>query len=439
MGEKKKSKEFGEQLPVQETAAEEVVTQLGEKAFSLHDLAVAQYGMNRPLSHIEDGLNEAIVGQSPAIESLVTSLYRENLRNPNRPLAVLMFLGPTGVGKSETAKVLDNLLHGNRDTLLKIDCSNYGENHRVSALIGAAPEYVGREQKPILDKNKIEQPRSIVLFDEIEKGASKLFDLLLQIMEDGEVTLLNGGQKVSFRNSIIILTSNVGADEMRRLLNPNSLGFNQGKNKEATRKELEAVAHNALKTSGKFKPEFLNRIDEKIIFEQLNDAQIGEVLDIHVRNANKFYEKQGIYLTLTPELRDELVASTPERKEFGARPVLAKYRKLIEGLMAKMYTTGGIPTGSDVYAMLDSEMPNETPIDQKIQLRYGPQRNRSTSVVKYQEKAGKHRKAEANEETDTASHDKIKNQMTIYALAAAGVASLFVTDYLSSRRSRRAY
>lgn len=443
MGEKKKHLRDAEVVSSPEVVETEVARELGERAFSLDDLTLAEFGNERPLARIEEGLYEKIIGQREALGSLVTALYRENLRNPNRPLAVLMFLGPTGVGKTETAKVMDELLHGEgADTLLKIDCSNYSENHRVSALLGAAPEYVGREQAPVFDKKKIERPKSIILFDEIEKGAPKLFDLLLQILDDGEVTLLNGNKKVSFKNSIIILSSNVGAKEIQKTLNKNGIGFRDPSvSSVVTRKELEAVANNALKSSV-FRPEFINRIDEKIIFEPLNDEQIGQVLDLNVANANKYYEKQGVHLTLTPELRNELVASTPERHEFGARPILAKYRKLVEGMLAKIYTSGGIPGGSHVYAVLSEKERSDAAIEERIKLYHRSDEIRFPNYATKQQ-APKHAEKITEESDDEAKTMPIdRNKMAIGMVAAAGIVSLFVGDYLSSRRAgrtRRAY
>lgn len=412
------------------------VGQPAEWVFSLDDLSLADFGNERPLAAVEEGLKRSVIGQDASIESLVTALSREDYRNPKRPMGVFMFLGPTGVGKSETAKSLSMLLHGNEDAILKIDCSNFSEDHRVSALIGAAPEYVGREQKPIFDKKKIERPRSIILFDEIEKGAPKLFDLLLNVLEDGEITLLNGGQKVSFRNSIIIFTSNIGAQDMKKELNPTHLGFHDKPKAGATRQRLEQVATTALQKSA-FRPEFLNRIDEKIVFEALSDEQLGEILDLNVANANEYYSKQGIRLTLLPELRDELVRSTPERFEYGARPILRKYEKLVEGLMAKIAGSGGIPRGSHVYAVLADNEDQHTPLADRIKLYYRqdaatqtnqPARRQSAKAIERQASA-----SAGEDETQPIVLNK-NQQMTIGAVAMTGIVALLFRDYMSSRR-----
>ena len=413
----------------------EVIQEPAEWVFSLDDLTLAEFGNERPLAHIEDGMNEAIVGQQPAINSLITALSREKIRNPKRPTGVFMFLGPTGVGKSETAKVLSTLLHGNEDALLKIDCSNYSENHRVSALIGAAPEYVGREQKPIFDKKKIERPLSIILFDEIEKGAPALFDLLLNVLEDGEITLLNGGQKVSFRNSIIIFTSNVGAEEMKRLLRPDRLGFNAKPQAGATKKEVDAVVNKALKDGGKFRPEFLNRIDENIVFDSLDDDQMGQILDLNIAAANEYYQKVGLKLTITPELREELIKSTPERFEYGPRRILRKYEKMVEGLMAKMAASGGIPKGSHVYAVLPDQEHSDEPLSERVKLYYRTDETLASgnSVARRTGQKAIERKAYADDE-ETQPLAMKKNHIALGAAAMTGIAALFLSDYISSRR-----
>ena len=405
-----------------------------EWVFSLDDLLLADFGKERPLADVEEGLKKAVIGQDASIESLVTALSREDYRNPKRPMGVFMFLGPTGVGKSETAKSLSMLLHGDEDAILKIDCSNFSEDHRVSALIGAAPEYVGREQKPIFDKRKIERPRSIILFDEIEKGAPKLFDLLLNVLEDGEITLLNGGQKVSFRNSIIIFTSNVGAQDMKKELNPTHLGFHDKPKASATRQRLEQVANNALQKSA-FRPEFLNRIDEKIVFETLSDEQLGQILDLNVANANEYYKKQGVRLTLLPELRDELVRSTPERFEYGARPILRKYEKLVEGLMAKIAGSGGIPRGSHVYAVLAEAEDQQTTLGDRIKLYYRQDETlASNQPTKRKSAKAIERQAEAREDETQPIVLNKNQQMTLGAVAMTGIVALLFRDYMSSRR-----
>lgn len=418
---------------------DELHRELAERAVSLEEFDLAEPGNERPLAYIEEGLNEEIIGQPAAIESLVTALYRENFRNPNRPIAVLMFLGPTGVGKSETAKTLSRLLHGNEDALVAINCSEISQNHRVSALLGAAPEYVGREQAPMLDRKKIEQPRSVVLFDEIEKGAPALHDLLLQICDEGEVTLLKDGKKVSFKNSFVILTSNIGAEEMQKHLNAFKTGFQQGKsNSLANEKNIETVATKALLGSRILRPELINRIDEKIVFKPLSDDSLEQVLEQYIGKTNNTYHEQDFHMTISPELRHELVASCSEggddRKLFGARPIISKYKKIVEGLTARLIATGGIPRGSHVHAVVTEEDKLESDLKDRVKVYH----KRSNAFV--QKSVATPKGGDNGQKYEIASLPAATSKnMALGLAAAAGVAALIYGDYKNSRRTKRAY
>lgn len=408
--------------------------ELAEKAFSLDGFSLAELGQERPLAYIEDGLNEEIIGQPAAIESLVTALYRENFRNPNRPIAVLMFLGPTGVGKSETAKVLSRLLQGDDSALVAINCSEISENHRVSALLGASPEYVGREQEPLLDRKKIETPRSVVLFDEIEKGAPALRDLLLQICDEGEVTLLKDGKKVSFRNSFVIITSNIGATEMQKLLNPHQFGLQNGSKGQPDSRDVENTAIKTLLGSGVLRPELINRIDDKIVFNPLNDNELEQVLESYVNKTNSEYHKQGIHLSMSPELQRELVKSCDkgeeDRRVFGARPILHKYRKLVEGIAAKLIASGGIRPGSHIHTVVEDES-----IDKSLQDRIKVYHKKSDAFATKTPKILELESGGAIREIANLPAVINKGSNTAIGLAAAaGIAALFVGDYLNSRR-----
>jgi ATP-dependent Clp protease ATP-binding subunit ClpA len=414
--------------------------EITEKLFTIESLQVARRGNVHPLASVENGLKQKIIGQNEAIESLMVALNREKFRNPKRPLANLLFLGPTGVGKTETAKALNEILHGiDADTLIKINCSEIGENHRVSALIGAAPEYVGRDQKPLLDKRRIEQHRSIVLFDEIEKGAPKLHDLLLQILEDGEVTLLNSGQKVSFKNSIVIMTSNIGAREMMNKLSARSLGFRDQNLPSATRQDVSIAAKGALERAN-LRPELLNRIDHKIVFRPLDDIELGQVLDRHVNESNDYYRQEGISLVLTPEVRDWLVTTCDERHQYGARPVLRRYEQWVEGLLADYVNSNGIPRGSRVYTFINDDLPGDTPLNEKIELRYAEDESLiKKSSSKALEKYKPPKEIVKRKKVDEDNEPLFYTSRLALGAAIAGIALRIASGYIGSRKKQRIY
>jgi ATP-dependent Clp protease ATP-binding subunit ClpA len=313
-------------------------------------MQLATRGNANPLDLIEQDLRSAIFGQNRAIESVIRALNRARFGfaagNKNRPLVNLMFLGPTGVGKSECAKRLAERLHPEGGGFLKIDCSLFSQGHEVSALVGAPPSYVGRDQKPLLDPDIIEQENSVVLFDEIEKGTAELWNLLLQIMEDGEVTLLNSGRAVSFKNSILIMTTNVGAKEMIDYLDKRNLGF------KATRQDMESTGQQIYQIGFEslqrhFRPEWINRIDEIIAFRPLSSQTMSRIFDRMMDEANAQYLNFGIKVDVTEAAKDHLLRKG-YNPTFGARPLRARLLKEVDAPLADLLASGGIPQGSRV-------------------------------------------------------------------------------------------
>lgn len=307
-------------------------------------------GTQNPLDGVEQKIRDRIFGQDRAIESLVRALNRARFGfsagNSRRPLASLLFLGPTGVGKTETARCISELLNPDNDSFLKIDCSIFSQGHEVSALVGAPPSYVGRDQKPLLNPDIIEQENSVVLFDEIEKGQLELWNLLLQIMEDGEILLLNGGRRVSFQSSILVLTTNVGAKEMVDFLDQRTIGFRTPhKDVEATGQQIYQIGFEALQRV--FSPEWINRLDEIVAFRPLSSDTLRKVLDRMLAESNQQYLRHGIKVELLTDAKEYFLQKGFDPR-FGARPLRQCLLKNLDAPLADMMASGGIPPGSHV-------------------------------------------------------------------------------------------
>ncbi|PLS79568.1 MAG: ATP-dependent Clp protease ATP-binding subunit [Chloroflexi bacterium] len=322
-------------------------------------MQLATRGTANPLDAIEQDLRTAIFGQNRAIESVIRAMNRARYGfaagNRNRPLVNLMFLGPTGVGKSECAKRLASRLHPEGGGFLKVDCSLFSQGHEVSALVGAPPSYVGRDQKPLLDPDIIETENSVLLFDEIEKGTSELWNLLLQIMEDGEVTLLNSGRTVSFRNTILIMTTNVGAKEMVDYLDKRNIGFRSTRqDMEATGQQIFQIGFEALQRH--FRPEWINRIDEIIAFRPLSSATMSRIFDRMIDEANGQYINYGVKVDVSEAAKDHILRKG-YNPTFGARPLRARLLKDLDAPLADLLASGGIPQGSRVLVAFNG---NET-------------------------------------------------------------------------------
>jgi ATP-dependent Clp protease ATP-binding subunit ClpA len=314
-------------------------------------------GDANPLDELERMLSGAIFGQNRAIESLMRALnrarYNFSAGRSKRPLVNLLFLGPTGVGKSESAKRLARYLHPEGGGFLKIDCSLFAQGHEIAALLGAPPSYVGRDQKPLLDPEIIEKPNSVVLFDEIEKGTPELWNLLLQIMEDGVITLLNSGREVTFNNAIVIMTTNVGAREMVDFMDKRNIGFRSTRGDiEATGRRIHQIGFEALQR--KFSPEWINRIDEIITFRPLSSVTMEHIFDRMMAEANQSYEKHGVCVLVAPTARQHIL-KRGYNPRFGARPIRSRIIKDIEAPLADLLGSGSLQPGSEVLVAYTGE------------------------------------------------------------------------------------
>ena len=292
------------------------------------------------LLRMEDFLRERIIGQERAIEAVSDAIRRarSGLKDPRRPIGTFLFLGPTGIGKTELAKVLAAFLFDSEDALLRVDMSEYREGHTVSKLFGAPPGYVGYEQGGQLTEQVRRRPYQVLLFDEIEKAHPEVWNTLLQIMDDGHMT--DGqGRTVNFRNTVVIMTSNVGADSIKR----GPLGFATPELDES------ALAQGEYSKQMKmlFRPEFLNRIDETIVFDPLSRESVREIVSLLMEEIAQRLDEIGIGVEMTETARDHL-ADTGYHAEYGARPLRRLLQKRIENELSKRLLRAEYRTGDEI-------------------------------------------------------------------------------------------
>ena len=275
------------------------------------------------LLRMEDELHKRVIGQEPAIAALARSIRRTRagLKDPKRPSGSFIFLGPTGVGKTELAKTLAEFLFDDEDALIQLDMSEYMEKHTVSRLVGSPPGYVGYEEGGQLTEAVRRKPFSVVLFDEVEKAHADVFNTLLQILEDGRLTDAQG-RSVDFKNTVLIMTSNLGTADLRK----SSVGF--AKSSEAvTYERMKTKVNEALKAH--FRPEFLNRIDEVVVFHELSMKEVVEIVDLMIQRVTNQLELQGLSLVLTPPAK-QLLAEKGYDPQLGARPLRRAIQQMIE-------------------------------------------------------------------------------------------------------------
>ncbi len=298
------------------------------------------------LLHIEEELHKRVVDQNEAIEAVAKAIRRNSvgLKGRHRPIGVFMFLGPTGVGKTETAKALAEYIFGTEEALLRFDMSEYMEKHTVARLIGAPPGYVGYEEGGQLTEAVRRRPYSVILFDEIEKAHPDVFNIFLQIFDDGRLTD-SLGRIVDFSNTIIILTSNLGA---RLIVESNKMGF-ETKSGMLNYKEMKKNVLQQVKKH--FTPEFLNRLDEVIVFKPLDKDVIKGIIDIQLKEINKRLKEWDINLKLTKKFVDYIIEKE-YREEFGARSIKRALQSLVEDLLAEEILKGKIPPKANVEIVL---------------------------------------------------------------------------------------
>jgi ATP-dependent Clp protease ATP-binding subunit ClpC len=284
------------------------------------------------LINMGNSLKGAVVGQDDAIKKVVKAIQRNRigLKDPDKPIGVFMFLGPTGVGKTHLAKKLAEYLFDSTDSLIRMDMSEFMEKFTVSRLVGAPPGYVGYEEGGQLTEKVRRRPYSVVLLDEIEKAHPDVFNLLLQVMDEGRLTD-SLGRKIDFKNTIIIMTSNVGSRQLKDF--GGGVGFNT---EVVTKDQAHSVISKALNKA--FSPEFLNRVDDIVMFDQLSKESISEIIDIELKDFYKRIEKLGFKLTLADEAKT-FIADKGYDRNFGARPLKRAIQKYLEDELAELMLT----------------------------------------------------------------------------------------------------
>jgi len=300
------------------------------------------------LLEMAPALKRAIIGQDEAVTKIVKAIHRNRigLKDPNKPIGTFMFLGPTGVGKTHLAKKLAEYLFDSADTLIRIDMSEYMEKFTVSRLVGAPPGYVGYEEGGQLTEKVRRHPYSVVLLDEIEKAHPDVFNILLQVMDEGRLTD-SLGRRIDFKNTIIIMTSNIGTRQLKEF--GSGVGFTT---KEIDKEFTHGVLQKALNKA--FSPEFLNRIDDIIMFDQLNKDAIFKIIDIELAGFTKRFEDLGYKLKLSDKAK-EFIASKGYDIQFGARPLKRAIQKYLEDELAELIITATIMPGNTVNVDYDAQ------------------------------------------------------------------------------------
>ena len=298
------------------------------------------------LMKLESILHKRVIGQEEAVTAVSRAMRRGRvgLQDPNRPIASFLFLGPTGVGKTELSKALAEAMFGSESALIRVDMSEYMEGHSVSKMIGSPPGYVGFDEGGQLSEKVRRNPYSVVLFDEIEKAHPDVFNILLQVLDDGHITD-SKGRKVSFKNTILIMTSNVGA---KRIVEPKNLGFSSRTTKE---QDYETMKKNVMEEVKKlFKPEFINRVDEIMVFHQLDKDNMREIVTLLSENLISRSKKQmDITLKITPALKNHLVEKYTDLK-MGARPLRRAIQTVVEDALAEEILSDRVKSGESVSA-----------------------------------------------------------------------------------------
>ena len=296
------------------------------------------------LRELDKILHKRVIGQEEAVDAVTRAIRRGRvgLKDPNRPIGSFLFLGPTGVGKTELSKALAEAMFGDENALIRVDMSEYMEKHSVSKLIGSPPGYVGFEEGGQLSEKVRRNPYSVVLFDEVEKADGDIFNVLLQVLDDGHITD-SQGRKVDFKNTIIIMTSNAGAS---RIMEPKQLGFLTGNDEKKDHEQMKSGVMEEVKRL--FKPEFINRIDDIIVFHALTETEIHQIVDLLMQQLSKRVKEQ-MNITLKYDIRlKNYIFEKGYDKKYGARPLRRAIQSQVEDGLAEAILNGQVKNGDTV-------------------------------------------------------------------------------------------
>ena len=303
------------------------------------------------LRKLEQTLHKRVIGQEEAVTAVAKAVKRGRvgIKSPNRPVGSFLFLGPTGVGKTELAKTLAEALFGKEDAMIRVDMSEYMEKHSVSKMIGSPPGYVGHDDGGQLSEKVRRNPYSVVLFDEIEKAHPDVFNILLQVLDDGHITD-SQGRKVDFKNTVIIMTSNAGA---KAIVEPKKLGFGA---KEDAAEDYKKMKTNVMEEVKRlFRPEFLNRIDETIVFHALNEEHMKQIVGLM---CNELIERVKNQLDIKLIVRDSAKKFIVEKgtdKKYGARPLRRALQNELEDKLAEAILNGDVKSGEEVVVHISNK------------------------------------------------------------------------------------